>query len=65
MGDVFDNIDPDNGFPDELINCEYFDRVSFNSRFVNSNFGLKIVHENIRSINKNWDEFMLIFHLLL
>ena len=50
-------IDPDLNFSVD-IDCQTYSCDSFNTRYRNSG-GLFILHQNIRSFNKNIDEFLL------
>ena len=54
-----ENIDPDTFYYGDS-DCSYFDTQSFNDDFVPESTSLQIIHLNIRSVNKNFDEFQLL-----
>jgi endonuclease/exonuclease/phosphatase family metal-dependent hydrolase len=66
-----DDIDPDNFYFGDS-DCSYYDTQSFNSDFVTKSSSLQIIHLNIRSAKKNFDEFQLLlaslktfFHIIV
>jgi hypothetical protein len=58
MNNLID-IDPDINYFDAENCCELYDKQSFNTKFKGDNKALNVLHLNIRSINKNMDEFIL------
>ena len=53
-----DDLDPDLNHFNEFKECKFFSQREFNDKFSNSKNSLGIIHINIRSINKNLDEFL-------
>ena len=53
-----DDLDPDLNHFNEFNECKFFSHREFNDKFSNSKNSLGIIHINIRSINKNLDEFL-------
>jgi hypothetical protein len=57
MANHFINIDPDINYLDLSTDCSYYDIQSIKTAMIDHSKSLKVIHLNIRSTNKNFDEF--------
>lgn len=57
---VNDEMDPDLNFFGD-VNCKYYDHNSFNSTIKSDSSQLVVIHQNIRSFSRNFDEFVVFY----